>query len=392
MDINFSEIKQKLTQEFFNQYQYNQDLIFTFAPGRVNIIGEHTDYNGGNVFPIAINMGTFLAIAPRTDKIVRCYSMNFPEIGVLEFSLENLPQSTDWNKFLIASIKALKDQHHKILEHGFDIIVYGNIPDGAGLSSSASLEVAIIYALNSLYQLALDQIQIALTAQKAEHIVGVNCGIMDQFASAMGKKDHAILLDCNTLKYTYVPFDLGTYSLIIIDSKKQRQLHDSKYNERRAECEKAIEYLYPHTQITHLGELSEQQFEKYQQYISDSTILKRAKHAVSENQRTLYALDSLRDNDIFLLGELLNASHLSLKDDYEVTGVELDTLTEIIRSYPGVLGARMTGAGFGGCCIAIVPTPSVESLIEFTQKEYFQRTHLQAQFYRASAEDGAHHF
>ncbi|MGL4676151.1 MAG: galactokinase [Brevinema sp.] len=392
MDINFLEIKHKLTQEFFNQYQHNQDLTFTFAPGRVNLIGEHIDYNGGKVFPIAINLGTFLVISPRTDQMVRTYSMNFSEIGILEFSLTDLPPSTNWNKFLIGSIKALHEQHNITLEHGFDFIVYGNIPEGAGLSSSASLEVALIYALNSLYQLSLDQIHIALTAQKAEHIVGVNCGIMDQFASAMGKKDHAILLDCNTLQYTYVPFNLGAYSLVIIDSKKQRQLHESRYNERRAECEKALEILQSHIQINNLCELSEPQFEKHQQSISDPIILKRAKHAVSENQRTSYALESLQDNDIFLLGALLNASHLSLKNDYEVTGLELDTLIDIIQSYPGVLGARMTGAGFGGCCIALISTPSIEAFIEFTQQQYAQKTHLNAQFYTVSAEDGAHHF
>ncbi len=385
-------IKSQLSKEFLDKFQYNNDddITYIFAPGRVNVIGEHTDYNGGNVFPAALNIGTYIAISPREDTKVRCYSINFPEDGVLEFALEQLYDLPTWNKYVVGVIVAFKELHNVEFGLGFDMVLYGTIPSGAGLSSSASLGVGIATALNSIYDgLGLDPIKLALIAQKAEHISGVNCGIMDQFASAMGKKNHAILLDCNTLEYTYTPLSLGEYSLVIMDSQKKHQLQDSKYNERRAECEKALTYLQQKLDVKTLGEISEEEFFDNIDLIPDEILQKRARHAVTENQRTLKAMDCLKQNDIPKLGELLNASHYSLRDDYEVTGYELDSLTEVAREFEGVLGSRMTGAGFGGSCIAIVPTASVEEFIKHTEENYFKKTNLQAKFYTTTIEDGA---
>ena len=388
MGIDFSTIKERLLQEFETVFNHKNNLSFTFAPGRVNIIGEHTDYNGGNVFPVAIDIGSFLVLSPRSDKQVRAYSMNFPEEGICTLSIDAKEEVTGWAKYLVGIIRAFQVEKNIHFEHGFDIVLFGNIPDGAGLSSSASVCVSLAYAFDSLFHCQLDKLELVKIAQKAEHLVGVNCGIMDQFASAMGKKDHGILLDCNTLDYTYVPLNLGKYTLVIMDSKKQRQLQDSKYNERRAECEKAVEYLQKEISIKTLGELTEEQFEQYKHNIPDPILLKRAKHAVTENQRTLKALACLEKNDIEHLGILLNESHYSLRDDYEVTGMELDSLTDIARSYTGVLGSRMTGAGFGGCCIALVPSDTVEGFITHVQKNY----HLNAEFYQVMVEDGVRHF
>ncbi len=373
-------------KQLFRERFPDADII-VFAPGRVNIIGEHTDYNGGNVLPAALDMGTYLAVTKRDDNIVRAFSVNFNEN--VEFTLDNLPDTKKWYRYIAGALQALKELYNITLPSGFDMVVEGDIPDGAGLSSSASFGVGIITALNRLFNLGLTPVETALAAQKTEHLTGVNCGIMDQFASAMGKKDHGILLNCNTLEYKYVPMNLGDYTLVIMDSQKKRQLHESKYNERRAECERALSLLQQELDVQSLGEISEEQFELCKHLIEDPIILKRARHAVTENQRTLKAMECLQRNDTAELGRLLNESHYSLRDDYEVTGFELDSLTEAARSYPGVLGARMTGAGFGGCCIALVPSDSVDDFIAKTGEIYHKQTGLTANFYITTIEDGA---
>ena len=350
-----------------------------FSPGRVNLIGEHTDYNGGNVFPCALSFGTYGVVKLREDKNVRMYSSNFEEIGVISFSLDNYPKGV---------IKTLQKYGHNI-DKGFDVVIYGNIPNGAGLSSSASLELLIGVMMNDLFELNIDRIDLVKYGQEAENkFIGVNCGIMDQFAIGMGKKNNAILLDCNTLKYSYSTIDLKDEMLVISNTNKRRGLADSKYNERRSECETALKELKVKLNINSLGDLSIEEFENNKDLIKDEVRRKRAKHAVYENQRTLMAKKALEDGEIVKFGELMNQSHISLRDDYEVTGVELDTLVELAWNHPGVLGARMTGAGFGGCTVALVKKDNVEDFIKNVGQGYKEKIGYEASFYIAEIGDG----
>nr|WP_314474159.1 galactokinase [uncultured Capnocytophaga sp.] len=362
-----------------------------FAPGRVNLIGEHTDYNGGNVFPCAIDKGTYGLVKKRNDRKFRMYSENFADLGVMEFTLDELTNEKkhDWANYPKGVIKMFLEAGQKI-DSGFDILFSGNIPNGAGLSSSASIEMLTAIVLKDLFHLSIDSVEMAQLGKKTENLfIGVNSGIMDQFAIAMGKKDHAILLDCNTLKYAYVPVVLKDEVIVIANTNKRRGLADSKYNERRAECDEALAELQTKLPIKALGELSIEQFEANKDLIKNPVRQKRAKHAVYENQRTLKAQKELSAGNLAEFGKLMNQSHISLRDDYEVTGVELDTLAALAWEQPGVVGSRMTGAGFGGCTVSIVKKDKVDNFIKNVGEAYKNKIGYAADFYIASVSDGA---
>ena len=362
-----------------------------FAPGRVNLIGEHTDYNGGKVSPCAIDKGTYGLVKKRNDRRFRMYSENFADLGVMEFTLDELTNDKkhDWANYPKGVIKMFLEAGQKI-DSGFDILFSGNIPNGAGLSSSASIEMLTAIVLKDLFHLSIDPVEMAQLGKKTENLfIGVNSGIMDQFAVAMGKKDHAILLDCNTLKYDYVPVVLKDEVIVIANTNKRRGLADSKYNERRAECDEALAELQTKLPIKALGELSIEQFEANKDLIKSPVRQKRAKHAVYENQRTLKAQKELSAGNLAEFGKLMNQSHISLRDDYEVTGVELDTLAALAWEQPGVVGSRMTGAGFGGCTVSIVKKDKVDDFIKNVGEAYKNKIGYAADFYIASVSDGA---
>ena len=362
-----------------------------FAPGRVNLIGEHTDYNGGNVFPCAIDKGTYGLVKKRNDRKFRMYSENFADLGVMEFTLDELTNDKkhDWANYPKGVIKMFLEAGQKI-DSGFDILFSGNIPNGAGLSYSAYIEMLTAIVLKDLFHLSIDPVEMAQLGKKTENLfIGVNSGIMDQFAVAMGKKDHAILLDCNTLKYAYVPVVLKDEVIVIANTNKRRGLADSKYNERRAECDEALAELQTKLPIKALGELSIEQFEANKDLIKSPVRQKRAKHAVYENQRTLKAQKELSAGNLAEFGKLMNQSHISLRDDYEVTGVELDTLAALAWEQPGVVGSRMTGAGFGGCTVSIVKKDKVDDFIKNVGEAYKNKIGYAADFYIASVSDGA---
>jgi galactokinase len=362
-----------------------------FAPGRVNLIGEHTDYNGGHVFPCALSIGTTAIVRKRKDRMIQFYSTNFTQLGILKVSLDKLvyDQADDWANYPKGVI-AILEQHGYKLDSGFDVLYEGEIPNGAGLSSSASIEVVTAIMLNELYSLSIDRISLVKICQQAENeFIGVSCGIMDQFAIGMGKEKHAILLDCDNLDYTYSPLDLEDASLIIANTNKRRGLADSKYNERRGECERALKDLQEDLDIRSLGELTPVEFDRNLHLIKQDVDRRRAKHAVYENARTIEAVKKLQDGDIAGFGQLMNASHVSLRDDYEVTGKELDALVEAAWEQEGVIGSRMTGAGFGGCTISIVNNQYIDSFIEAVGEKYEEQTGLKADFYVVQVGDGA---
>ena len=362
-----------------------------FAPGRINLIGEHTDYNGGYVFPASITIGTFGLAKKREDKQIRLYSENFPEKGIIEFSIDELDydKAHDWTNYPKGMVHYLKEAGY-VIDSGFEVVFYGNIPNGAGLSSSASIEMLTGVILRDLFNLDVEMLDIVKTGKKVENaFIGVNSGIMDQFAIGMGKKDHALLLDTNTLEYEVVPAEFGEYVVAIMNTNKRRELADSKYNERRSECEEALRRLQTKLSIDSLGALDEETFFANTELIGDETLIRRAKHAVTENQRTLKAKKALQAGDLSEFGLLLNASHASLKDDYEVTGVELDTLVAAAQAHPSVLGARMTGAGFGGCAIALVKASDWDNFVEAVSKKYLEKIGYATDIYQASIDDGA---
>lgn len=381
-----------------NELKLNFEKVFNkcadgvyFAPGRVNLIGEHTDYNGGNVFPCALTFGTYALAKKREDEKLRFYSDNFKELGVIEVNLNDIKyeKAHDWANYPKGVIWAFANEGMKI-NSGFDVLFYGNIPNGAGLSSSASIELAMGVVLRDLYDFHIDMVDMVKRCKEAENqFIGVNCGIMDQFAIGMGKKDCAILLDTNTLKYEYATVALDGASIVIANTNKRRGLADSKYNERRAECETALKDLQAELDINSLCEMNEEEFENNKHLIKDEVCIKRAKHAVYENQRTLKAVKALENNDIDLFGKLMNESHVSLRDDYEVTGIELDTLVELAWKRPGVIGSRMTGAGFGGCTVSIVKDEFVNDFISIVGEEYKNKIGYEATFYVAQIGDGA---
>ncbi len=376
-------MKEKLLEKFDELFKSDGTEKVYFAPGRVNLIGEHTDYNGGHVFPCALTIGTYGVARRRNDNKLMLYSMNFDGLGVIQCSVESLKykKEDDWTNYPKGVIWALKEKGYTI-DNGMDILFYGNIPNGSGLSSSASIEVLTGFICKDLYGLDIDNINIALTSQYSENnFNGVNCGIMDQFAIAMGKENRAIFLDTATLEYTYAPINLAGYKIVILNTNKKRGLGDSKYNERRSECEEALRRLKTKLPINSLGELTEEEFEKNRYLIGDEVMEKRAKHAVYENRRTIMAVEALKNNDIETFANLINQSGDSLREDYEVTGVELDTLVEEARKQQGVICARMTGAGFGGCAVSIIKTEAVESAIENVGKAYKEKIGYNADFY-----------
>lgn len=361
-----------------------------FAPGRVNLIGEHTDYNGGHVFPCALTIGTYAVARKREDRKLRFYSMNFDRLGIIESSLDDLKphKEAGWTNYPKGVMWAFEERGMKI-PCGLDILLNGNIPNGSGLSSSASVEVVTGYILKSLFGFDVTNQDLALIGQYSENnFNGVNCGIMDQFAIAMGKKDHAIFLDTSDLSYEYAPIKLDGAKIVISCSNKKRGLGSSKYNERRAECEAALKDLQAGAGIETLGDLNEEEFEQMKMSIKDMDGRRRAKHAVYENQRTIKAVEALKKNDITLFGKLMNESHVSLRDDYEVTGDELDALVDAAWKVDGVIGSRMTGAGFGGCTVSIVKDEAVDTFIEQVGAEYKEKIGYAADFYVVDIGDG----
>lgn len=383
-------MKEKLLAKFGEIFGDTEGAKVFFAPGRVNLIGEHTDYNGGHVFPCALTIGTYAVARKRTDRALRFYSMNFDQLGMIGSSLDGLKpeKEADWTNYPKGVMWAFGEKGFEI-PSGMDLLLYGNIPNGSGLSSSASVEVLTGYILRDFFGFEVSNQDLALIGQFSEnHFNGVNCGIMDQFAIAMGKENHAIFLDTADLSYTYAPVKLEGAKIVISCSNKKRGLGDSKYNERRSECETALAELQKVTDIKSLGELSEADFEKYQTAIGDEVRRKRAKHAVYENQRTLQAVAALQANDITRFGQLMNASHVSLRDDYEVTGIELDTLVEEAWKVDGVIGSRMTGAGFGGCTVSLVKDDAIEAFIRQVGEAYERKIGYAADFYVVEIGDG----
>ena len=383
-------MKKRLIKEFTDIFEVPGEALF-FSPGRVNLIGEHTDYNGGMVFPCAITFGTYAVVSKRTDSCMRLFSNNFKEKGIIDVALQTLhyDKKDDWANYVKGVLYFLQQEGFEI-PCGLNILIEGNIPNGAGLSSSASLEVLTGTILKETFQLPISKLDIIKLSQKAENqFVGMNCGIMDQFIIGMGKKDHAIALDTGTLEYTYAPVQLKQASIVIMNTNKQRGLTDSKYNERRAECEHALSQLQTVVKIKNLCDLKETEFEKVQHVITSPVERKRARHAVLENIRVKKAIAALEKNDIEEFGALMNASNISLRDDYEVTGIELDTLVESAWNQSGTIGARMTGAGFGGCAIAIVRNDDIEDFTAAVRREYTQAIGYEPDFYIASIGDGA---
>ena len=383
-------MKETVLQKFAEIFGDTEGAQVYFAPGRVNMIGEHTDYNGGHVFPCALTIGTYGVARKRQDRKLRFYSMNFKQLGVLESSLDELkpdPQA-DWTNYPKGVIWAFGEKG-MVVPAGMDILLNGNIPNGSGLSSSASVEVLTGYILRDLFGFDVTNQDLALIGQYSEnHFNGVNCGIMDQFAIAMGKKGHAIFLDTADLSYEYAPIKLENAKIVIACSNKKRGLGDSKYNEQRGECETALAELQKVCQIDSLGQLTESEFEKYRDSIESEVRQRRAKHAVYENQRTIQAVQALKDNAVEAFGQLMNASHVSLRDDYEVTGIELDTLVEEAWKVEGVIGSRMTGAGFGGCTVSIVRNEAIDNFIAKVGAAYQAKIGYAADFYVVEIGDG----
>ncbi|WP_459478778.1 galactokinase [Clostridium saccharoperbutylacetonicum] len=379
-----------LKNDFTELFKKDSENVY-FSPGRVNLIGEHTDYNGGNVFPCALTIGTYALVTKRSDKKVLVSSLNFKELGIIEFNLENMvyDKAHDWANYPKGVIKTFEN-HGFNITNGFEILFYGNIPNGSGLSSSASIEVLMGVILNETFNLNIDMVDIVKMCQEAENkFIGVNCGIMDQFAIGMGKDNCAILLDCNTLNYSYSNINMEGYKIVIANTNKKRGLADSKYNERRSECEDALAKIQKVKNIKALGELTEEEFEEVKDCIGDPIKIKRAKHAVYENRRTLKAVKALEANDLTLFGKLMNASHVSLRDDYEVTGIELDTLVALAWETEGVIGARMTGAGFGGCTVNIIKEDCIDAFIEKVKKAYTDKIGYEPDFYVVNISGGA---
>lgn len=384
------EIKKNLKEKFQELFGDSENVRFFFAPGRVNLIGEHTDYNGGHVFPCALSIGTYACVKKRQDGIFRFYSLNVESAGVItadEYSFNPL-EDKQWASYLKGVIWAFRKRGYSLPE-GLDLVLYGNIPNGSGLSSSASLEVLMGSILKEMYGLKLSLPEIALIGQYSENNYnGMNCGIMDQFASAMGKKDHAIFLDTATLEFSYAPLVLTDYALIITNTNKKHKLIGSAYNDRRRESEEALEILQKYAEIKTLGDLSDEEFFRLEEKLEDPIIRKRAKHAVLENNRTVAAKKALEDGDYHEFGRLMNLSHVSLRDDYEVSCEESDLLCETAWTLPYVLGSRMTGGGFGGCTVSLVKREKMKDFEEELQKVYEPKIGYPCSFYEAEIADG----
>lgn len=377
------EMKKAVLDNFEKVFGSNDNVKAYFAPGRVNLIGEHTDYNGGHVFPCALTIGTYGAAAKRNDRKMRFYSVNQDKLGVVETSLDDLNPSdkAGWTNYPKGVVWAFEKRGMK-LDTGFDMVIYGNIPNGSGLSSSASLEVLTGFILRDIYGFDTTNQDLALIGQYSENNYnGCNCGIMDQFAVAMGKEGSAIFLDTADLSFEYAPIKLDGAKIIIANTNKKHKLTDSQYNARRSTCEAALAILKKSLDIKSLGDLTIEEFEKNKHLLEDPDMQKKAKHAVYENQRTIQAVKALKDGDINRFGELMRQSHESLRDDYDVTGVELDTLAEEAWKIPGVIGSRMTGGGFGGCTVSIVRDEAIEEFKKTVGENYKKKIGYDATFY-----------
>ena len=381
----------ELKKAFLEAYNHEAEKVY-FSPGRVNLIGEHTDYNGGHVFPCALSFGTNLLLAANDQKALRFKSLNMPEIISLPLDnlLTPLPNNS-WVNYPLGCIAQYIKRGFK-LEQGYDILIWGNVPAGAGLSSSAAIEVVTACAFNDIFGAGYDRTELAKIGQLSEHeFAGVNCGIMDQFASAQGKKDHAIYLDCATLDFELVPVKLEGVKVVISNTHSPHKLDSGAYNARVAECKLAVEQLRtvrPNLQA--LAELSEAEFEDIKSAITDKVALMRATHVVGECQRTIDAVAALKAGDLTKFGQLMNASHVSLRDNYEVTGLHLDTLAEEAWKIDGVIGSRMTGGGFGGCTVSLVRDEAIPTFIEKVGAAYLEKTGIKADFYIAEIGDGVH--
>ena len=389
--VDNSQVLSGLTDKFVSVFGDKRGVSYFFSPGRINLIGEHTDYNGGYVFPASITIGTTAIARLRDDHKVRLYSENFPEIGIIEFDLADsgVQDGNSWSNYVKGMITVLKEAGYKI-DRGFEFLIQGEIPTASGLSSSASLELLVGVTLDDLFKLNVPRLELVQLGQKTENeFIGVNSGILDQFAIGFGEVKKAILLDCNTLKYEMVPVELRDYDIVIMNTNKPRALAESKYNERFSETREALKRLQTKLPITALAELSNEEFDANVDLINDPTLIKRARHAVYENNRTKIAQKAFVSGDLTKFGDLLNASHASLKDDYEVTGIELDTLAESAQKQPGTLGARMTGAGFGGCAIALVAHDRVAAFEKTVGDIYEKTIGYPASFYVAQIGSGA---
>ena len=389
--IENSHVLSGLTETFKTVFGNTEGVAYFFSPGRINLIGEHTDYNGGYVFPASITIGTTGLARLREDKTVKLYSENFPEIGVIEFELADSANKdgSSWSNYVKGMITALKGAGYQI-DKGFELLIKGEIPTASGLSSSASLELLVGVALDDLFHLKVPRLELVKLGQKTENeFIGVNSGILDQFAIGFGEVKKAILLDCNTLKYEMVPVELRDYDIVIMNTNKPRALAESKYNDRFAETREALKRMQTKLTIQSLGELSNDEFDANTDLIGDDMLIKRARHAVYENNRTKVAQKAFVAGNLTKFGDLLNASHASLKDDYEVTGIELDTLAETAQKQPGTLGARMTGAGFGGCANALVAHDNVSDFEKVVGDTYEKVVGYPASFYVAQIGSGA---
>ncbi|MBO5112339.1 MAG: galactokinase [Lachnospiraceae bacterium] len=376
-------MKETVLKKFEEVFGDSEGVKVFFAPGRVNLIGEHTDYNGGHVFPCALTIGTYMAVKKRDDRKLRFYSMNFDHLGVIESSIEGLKpeKEADWTNYPKGVMWAFEKRGMK-MDCGLDIVLNGNIPNGSGLSSSASLEVVTGFMLRELFGFDVTNVELAQIGQYSENnFNGMNCGIMDQFASAMGKKDNAIFLDTADLSYEYAPINLAGAKIVVTNSKVKHSLVNSEYNTRRSECETALAELQAVTDIKGLGDLTEEEFEAHKSAIKDETRVKRAKHAVYENRRTIRAVEALKNNDLETFGKLMNASHVSLRDDYAVSCSEIDVLVDAAWKVEGVIGSRITGGGFGGCTVSIVKDEAIEAFKEQVGKAYQEQVGKTPEFY-----------
>lgn len=384
--MSIDELKQKFT-EIYGEGK----MSGYFSPGRVNLIGEHTDYNGGHVFPCAISYGTWCIIRKNNTQTFRFASLNSSTTDQVQIKNILTPlEKGNWVNYPLGTIAQFQKQGFTF-KQGADILIYGNVPGGAGLSSSAALEVVTAVAINNLYLFGLSQVELALIGQKAEReFAGVNCGIMDQFASAMGAENHAIYLDCDTLEYELVPVKLEKMKIVIGNTNSPHSLDSGVYNQRVEQCNMALDAIKPHKPVKNLAQLSMSEFVKLEKHIADSTIKRRARHVVSEIERTKEAVEALKEKNFEKFGHLMNLSHNSLRDDYEVTGFELDTMVNEARKIEGVIGSRMTGGGFGGSTVSLVADESVDKFIEVVGKNYEKQTGIKPEFYIAQISQGGH--
>ncbi|MCR5636316.1 MAG: galactokinase [Clostridiales bacterium] len=380
-------MKEKCIEAFKRVFNKSGDIC-CFAPGRVNLIGEHTDYNGGYVLPCAVTQGVVCVASKRNDRLFRLYSLNLERRGITEISLDSIKKTRSWADYPAGVINTFLRFGYK-LDCGADILYYGNVPRGAGLSSSAAMETATAVILRVMFSLPIPDNLLAIIGQFAEnHFVGVNCGIMDQFAVAMGKKDYAVLLNSKTLEYKYINIPTDKTDIIIVNSLVRRGLANSKYNERRRECEKAFAMLSAKTGASSLCDVTVEQFERYKDELHPK-LLCRARHVIYENDRVLKAAQALKSNDIENFGILMNESHKSLKNDYEVSCAQLDFLADAAQKFPGVFGSRMTGAGFGGCTVNLVSKEKSDAFADYIKKEYFAAFKTEPHVYKTLPGDGA---